>query len=142
MTECEEKLKLYEKLMRAYVDNTENISNMRSSQNNIGFVNVGYDSNKNNGACDCGLGLWSILEILVVIALVIFVGVFLFSLLKKNMGSRKANMEKRRHLLLEEFRKNVGVNPLTPVKETTIEVIGKTNCPDKANCPMEHLHMH
>ena len=52
MTECEEKLKLYEKLMRAYVDNMENISNMRSSQNNIGLVNVGYDYNTNNGACD------------------------------------------------------------------------------------------
>ena len=52
LTECEEKLKLYEKLMRAYVDNMENISNMRSSQNNIGLVNVGYDYNTNNGACD------------------------------------------------------------------------------------------
>ena len=60
LAECEEKLKSYEKLMKAYSDNTENISNMRSSQNNIGFLNFGYDQNTNNEACDCGLVLWGI----------------------------------------------------------------------------------
>ena len=113
---------------------------MISSQNNIGFVNGRYDSNTNNGDCDCGLGLWSILEILVAIALVLFVGYLVFSLLKNYLGSRKVNKENRRLLLLEEFRKSVGVKPVN--KETAIEVIDKSTCPDKANCSMDHLHRH
>ena len=108
LAECKEKLKSYEKLMKAYIDNTENISNMSSSQNNIGFLNFGYDQNTNNGAGDCRLGLWSILKILVVIALVIFLAAFLYSILKKWISTRKTNRVKRQQLLLQEVRKNLG----------------------------------
>ena len=67
LTKCKEQLANFEKLVRSYGGNTENTSNMRSSQNNIRLLNVGYDSNS-NGKCNCGIGLWSVLEILVTLA--------------------------------------------------------------------------
>ena len=72
--ECEAKLKTYS-------DNHAIMS--RTSQTNLGFVNFGYDKNASNTAnCDCGMGIWGVLNILVVLDLVIFLAAFVYLILK------------------------------------------------------------
>ena len=54
----EERFKLYESGVTAHI--------RRSSQTNLGLVNVGVE-NSNNGDCKCFSSIWGILEILATI---------------------------------------------------------------------------
>ena len=62
MKALEERIKLY--------DSSVTVHKMKSSQTNLGLVNVGVE-NSNNDGCEYSSSIWGILEILATIVVVI-----------------------------------------------------------------------
>ena len=69
LEECKEKVKALEERIKLY-ESGVTVHEMKSSQTNLGLVNVGVE-NSNNGGFKCSSSIWGILEILATIVVVI-----------------------------------------------------------------------
>ena len=74
LQECEAKLSHLQ-------DVFENHIQSKVAMTNLGLLNIGVEENSNSSAtCDCSMGPFKILEILVILALVIFLMGFIYTL--------------------------------------------------------------
>ena len=94
MKVLEARIKLYE----AGVTDA-NVHEMRSSQTNLGLVNVGVE-NSNNG-CECSSSIWGILEILAMIVVIILFLYIGYHCMVSYCNKRTRNKELERRKFME-----------------------------------------
>ena len=107
LAECNEKGKALEERIKLYESGVTdvNVHEMKSSQTNLGLVNVGVE-NSNNGDCECSSSIWGILEILATIVVVIMFLYMGYHCMVSycNKRTRAKELERRNFMEMMEHR--------------------------------------